>query len=82
MTRRQEKTIRPGHKQIVLRVHLVRFCEPSLCTGGLAVAVLDYRLKCGHTVRGRCWGPRAYHARNGVRVSPAVMVCPVCSGWT
>ena len=70
---------RPGRKRLVCGTHFVKFCPPSECTGGQAVAVVDYRLVCGHTLRRYHYAGTAHKAHAGVSVAPSAMVCPVCS---
>lgn len=71
--------MRPGRKRLVRAFQLVKFCPPSDCTEFQAVAVVDYRLDCGHTLRRFHRAGNAYQARAGRRVAPATMICPVCS---
>jgi hypothetical protein len=58
------------HRQPVLAWHVVRFCPPSECTNNRAVAVADYQLGCGHTLRLRHFGALAYRAAAGKSVAP------------
>lgn len=57
------------HRRRVLAWHLVKFCPPE-CTGGQAVAVADYKLECGHTMRHKHFGVLAYRVNKGRSVVP------------
>jgi hypothetical protein len=70
---------RPGIRRLVCDAHLVKFCPPSECTGGQAVAVVDYCLICGHRLRTQHYAGKAYLAKRGLSVAPATMTCPACS---
>jgi hypothetical protein len=60
--------------------HMVKFCPPSPCTGGRAVAVADYELGCGHVLRLKHFGGLAHRVASGRSVIPPEgWTCPVCS---
>lgn len=59
------------HRQPVVAWRLARFCPPSECTNNLAVAVVDYMLDCGHTLRLKHFGVLAYRAYRGRSLAPA-----------
>jgi hypothetical protein len=63
----------------VTAYHLVKFCPPAPCSGQRPVAVVDYNLECGHTLRLKHFGPVALRIRDGA-LKPNAWPCPVCSG--
>jgi hypothetical protein len=67
-------------RQAVRSTHLVKFCPPSNCTGGRSVAVVEYRLACGHLLRTRHFGSLATRVQRGQSVAPPNgWACPPCT---
>jgi hypothetical protein len=67
----------------VLDWHLVKFCAPSPCSQQRPVAIVDYRLVCGHVLRLRHFGPKARQVREGKSAIPdGGWDCPVCCAAT